>query len=133
MKRPFSVTLLALAVLLFAIYNAWRVMVVAQQFDFLRALGFSTQAIVLISIGVTWSIGFALAAIGLWRLKLWGRRWLLIAVAAYQVEIWIERFTLERTSYEQLTRPANAVVSVLIVLLVWGFLFLPRIRTTFKS
>jgi hypothetical protein len=133
MKRPFSVTLLALAVLLFAIYQAWRAIAAMQQIDFMRSLGLETQAALLISIGAAWSIGFALASIGLWRLKGWGRRWMLIAVAAYTIEIWIERFTLERTSYEQLTRPVNAIVSVLIVLLVWGFLFLPKIRQAFKT
>ncbi len=133
MKRPFSVTLLALAVLLFAAYNAWRVITVLQQIDFMRSLALDVQAALLIAIGGTWSIGFSLASIGLWRLKEWGRRWMLIAIAAYQIEIWIERLTLERATYEQLTRTANAIVSVLIVLLVWGFLFLPKIRRAFKT
>ena len=134
MKRPFSVTLLALLVLLFAIYQAiWRVFGTISQFDFMRSLGLETQAAILISIGAAWSIGFALASIGLWRLKSWGRRWMLIASAAYTIKIWIERFTLERVAYEQLTRPLDAIVSVLIVLLVWGFLFLPKIRLMFKA
>jgi hypothetical protein len=134
MKRPFGVTLLALLVLLFAIYQViWRVIGTLRQLDLMRLYGLDTQAAILILIGAVWAIGFSCASIGLWRLKSWGRRWTLIAITAYEIELWIERFTLERTSYEQLTRPLDAVVSIVIVLLVWGFLFLPKIRRTFKT
>jgi hypothetical protein len=134
MKRPFSVTLLALLVLLFAIYQAiWRVLGTISQLDFMRSLGLEPHAAILISIGAVWAIGFSCASIGLWWLKSWGRHWTLIAVVAYTIEIWIERLTLEQASYEQLTRPFDAIISILIVLLVWSFLFLPKIRQTFKA
>ncbi len=132
MKRPTSVTLLAWAVLLLAAWNAWRIIIAAQNYTFMLSLGQGAIAILLIVIGSMWAIGFAIAAYGLWRLRAWGRRWTLIAIAAYQLHLWIERLTLERTPYEQLTRPANIVLSVLLIIAVWGFLFLPKIRKSFR-
>ena len=131
--RPFTVTLLALAVLLLAVYNAFRAMVAAQQFEFMQSLGVGTPAILLVVIGVAWVIGFVLAAFGLWRLRAWGRHWMLIAIVAYEINFWIARLTLERTAYEQLTRPADAIVTLLMVSGVWGFLFWPGTRRAFQA
>ena len=83
--------------------------------------------------GLTWAIGFGLAAWGLWRLKAWGRWWMLIAIVVYQLQMWLERLTLVRTSYEELTRPADQFLSVLSILVVWGFLFLPKIRGLYRE
>jgi hypothetical protein len=131
MKRPLGVTLLAAAVLLLAAWNAGQAMVAARQLSFLQSLGVGTLAGLQIVTGATWVIGFLLAAIGLWRLRAWGRHWLLIAIAAYQLQVWIERLALERTSYEVLTRPAAIVVSISTIVIVWFILFLPKIRRTF--
>ena len=62
MKRPFTVTLLALGGLLLAVYNAFRAMVAAQQFELMQSLGVGIPAILLIVIGVTWTIyGYSMA------------------------------------------------------------------------
>ena len=133
MKRPFSVTLLACCVLLLAAWNVWRAILAAQRYEFMRDLNVGTPAILLIVIGAAWAIGFAIAAFGLWRLRAWGRHWMLIAIVLYQLNLWIERLTLERTSYELLTRPADLAVSLLIIIAIWGFLFLPKIRRVFET
>jgi hypothetical protein len=125
--------LLACAVLLLTAWNAWRAVVALQDFAFMSSLGQGTVAILLFVIGSVWAIGFAIATYSLWRLRAWGRYWTMIAIAAYQLHLWIERLTLERTSAEQLTRPADFVLSVLIVIAVWGFLFLPKIRRVFQA
>jgi hypothetical protein len=131
MKRPLGVTLLAAAVLLLAAWNAGQAMVAARQLSYLHSLGAGVPGGLQIVTGVTWTIGFLLAAIGLWRLRDWGRHWLLIAIAAYQLQVWIERLALERSSYEMLTRPAAIVVSISSILIVWFILFLPKIRRAF--
>jgi hypothetical protein len=133
MKRPLSVTLFALLVLLLAAENVWRAILAIQRYDLMQSLGVGTAAIMLLIIGFDWAIGFAIAALGLWRRRPWGRRWMLIAIAAYQIHLWIERLTLERASYETLTRPADAIVSIALVIGVWGFLFLPGIRRAFSA
>jgi hypothetical protein len=131
MKRPVGVTLLAVAVLLLAAWNAGRAMVAARQFSFMQSLGVGVPGGLQIVAGAAWAIGFLLAAIGLWRLRAWGRHWLLVAIAAYQLQVWIERFALERASYEVLTRPADIVVSISSIMIVWFILFLPKIRRAF--
>ncbi len=132
MKRPYSVTLLACLVLLLAAWNAWRAIIAVEDYALMRSLGQGTVAILWMVIGGVWAIGFVIAAWGIWRLRAWGRRWMLIAIAAFMLHSWIERLTLQRTAYEQLTRPADLAVSILIVVVVWGFLFLPKVRRSFQ-
>jgi hypothetical protein len=133
MKRPFGVTLLVVAVLLLAAWNAAQAAVAAQQLDFMRSLGVGVPGEIAIVTGATWAIGFLLAALGLWRLKAWGRHWTLIAIITYQLQVWIERFTLERSAYEALTRPAAVAFSIGSIAIVWLILFLPKIRRAFDT
>lgn len=133
LKRPSSVTLLAVAVLLLAAWNAGQALTAAQQLSFMQSQGVGVPGELLIVTGTTWAIGFLIAAFGLWRLKAWGRRWMLIAIVAYLLQVWIERFTLERSFYEALTRPADLVVSLCAIIGVWSFLFLPKIRRAFNQ
>ena len=67
MKRPFVVTIFALFVLLLAAWNAFQVWSAFQQYDLMRSLGLATEANLLIVMGLTWTIGFGLAAWGLWQ------------------------------------------------------------------
>jgi hypothetical protein len=128
MKRPFVVTLFSLLVLLLAAWNVFQIFSVGQRYDLMRALNLSTEANLLIVIGLTWTIGFGLAAWGLWRLRSWGRTWMLIAIVAYQAQQWIMRFALMRSSDEVIRRPADVVLSLLSIIVVWGFLFIPKIH-----
>ena len=128
MKRPFVVTLLSLLVLLLAAWNIFQVWSAIQQYDFMRSLGLATEAQILIVSGATWAVGFGLAAWGLWRMRSWGRAWMLIAIAAYQAEQWIMRLSLMRSSDEVIRRPADVFLSLLSIAVVWGFLFIPKIR-----
>ena len=116
-----------------AVWNAGLTLVAAQQLSFMQSLGVGVPGGVSIVTGATWTIGFWLAAIGLWRMKAWGRHWLLIAIVAYQLQVWIERFTLERSAYEALTRPAASVVSISSIVIVWLILSLPKIRRAFRA
>ncbi len=133
MKRPFVVTIFALLVLLLAAWNAFQVWNAFQKYDDMRSLDLVTEANILIIMGLTWAIGFGLAAWGLWRLRSWGRTWMLIAIFAYQAQQWIMRFTLVRSSDEVIRRPADLFLSLLSIIVVWGFLFIPRIRRLYRS
>ncbi len=133
MKRPFGVTLLVVAVFILAMWNAWQAAIAAREISFMQSLGVGVPGEILIVIGATWAIGFLIAALGLWRLKAWGRHWTLIVIVAYQLQMWIERFTLERSSYEALTRPAAVAFSIGSIAIVWLILFLPKIRRAFRN
>ena len=67
MKRPFAVTIFALLVLLLAAWNAFQILSAQQRYDLMRALGLTTEANLLMLVGLTWAVGFGLAAWGLWR------------------------------------------------------------------
>jgi hypothetical protein len=43
------------------------------------------------------------------------------------------RFTLVRSSEEVIRRPADAFLSLLSIAVVWGFLFIPKIRRLFQA
>ena len=133
MKRPFVVTIFALLVLLLAAWNAFQVWNAFQKYDDMRSLDLVTEANLLIVMGLTWTIGFGLAAWGVWRLRAWGRTWTLIASVAYQAQYWIMRFTLMRSFDEVVRRPADAALSLLSIAVVWGFLFIPKIRQKFQA
>ena len=133
MKRPFVVTLFSLLVLLLATWNAFQVLNALQRYDQMRALNLSAEASLLIIIGLTWMIGFGLAAWGLWRLRSWGRTWMLIAIVAYQAQQWIMRLSLSRSSDEVIRRPADAFLALLSIAGVWGFLFIPKIRRLYRA
>ena len=133
MKRPFVVTLFSLLVLLLAAWNAFQVWSAWQRYDFMRSLDLSTEANILIVSGVTWAIGFGLAAWGLWRLRSWGRTWMLIAIVAYQAEQWIMRLSLMHSSDEVIRRPADVFLSLLGIAVVWGLLFVPKVRRLYHD
>ena len=99
----------------------------------MRALNVSTEANLLMVIGLTWTIGFGLAAWGLWRLRSWGRTWTLIAIVAYQAQQWIMRLALMRSSDEVIRRPADVFLSLLSIAVVWGVLFIPKIRRLYRN
>ena len=133
MKRPFVVTLFSLLVLLLAAWNAFQVWNAFQQYDFMRRLDLATEAGLLIVSGLTWTIGFGLAAWGLWRMRAWGRTWMLIAIVVYQAQHWIMRLALVRSSDEVIRRPADMVLSLLSIAVVWSFLFIPKIRRLYRD
>lgn len=132
-KRPFGVTLLVVVVFILAMWNAWQAAIAVREISYMQSLGVGVPGEILIVIGATWAIGLWVAAWGLWRLKAWGRHWTLIVIVAYQLQIWIQRFTLERSSYEALTRPAAVAFSIGSIAIVWLVLFLPKIRRAFRN
>ncbi len=133
MKRPLAVTIFALLVLLLAAWNAFQVVSAVQRYDLMRALNLNTEANLLILMGLTWTTGFGLAAWGLWRLRSWGRTWMLVAIVAYQAQQWIMRLSLMRSSDEVIRRPADFWLSLLSIAVVWVFLFIPKIRKLYRN
>jgi hypothetical protein len=133
MKRPFVVTIFAWLVLLLAAWNIFQVWNAFQRYDFMRTLNLTTEANLLIVMGLTWALGFGLAGWGLWRRRSWGRTWMLIAIVVYQAQQWIMRLTLMHSDSEFVRRPADAFLALLSIAVVWGFLFIPRIRRLFQA
>ena len=98
----------------------------------MRSLDLAAEANLLMVMGVTWAIGFGLAAWGLWQMRPWGRTWMLIAIVAYEAQQWIMRLALMRSSDEVIRRPADVFLALLSIAVVWGFLFIPKIRRLYR-
>jgi len=120
-------------VFLLAAWNLWQAYTAERQLGLMRDLGLDTVAGLRLVAGLTWAIGFGLAALGLWRLRRWGRVWTLIAVPLFWLTVWIDRLVLQRAAYVSLTQPAALVVTLGLIGLMWGVLFLPKIRRAFRK
>jgi len=131
--RPFSVTFIALAVLSLAAANLVRLTQAMQQAELMRSLGLAAPQAALALTGAFWTIGFGLAAIGLYRMRRTARVWTLAAIVLYQANLWLIRFAFDKASAEPMTRPADAAITLLTILLVWAYLlFWPSVRRAFR-
>jgi hypothetical protein len=133
MRRPFVITLIALAVLSLAAYNAGRAIAAIRQYDLMHSLGLDAPQFALALTGIVWAIGFGAAAFGLYRLKPWARAWMLAAIVLYQANRWLLRLAFERSTGEPLTRPADATIALLSIVLVWAIALWPRVRRVFAK
>ncbi|HEY4688350.1 MAG TPA: hypothetical protein VIK33_03495 [Anaerolineae bacterium] len=134
MHRPFLVTVLALAVLSLATFNLLaRFLHAFQVADLMLEYNQQGPLIADMLTGAVWTIGFGAAAIGLYWLKRRAWKWTLAASVLYQINLWAVRLAFEKSSNEPLTRPADAAISILSILLVWGVLFLPPARQAFRK
>lgn len=132
MRRPFVVTVLAVAVLLLSAANLIVLAQALEQADFMRSLGLEGPLAAHVISGAVWTIGFGAAAVGLARLKRWAWRWALAAIVLYQADVWLMRLAFEKSATGAQSRPADAALSILSILLVWAILLWPRVRRAFE-
>lgn len=132
-QRPFRVIFIALVVLSLAVINLARVIHTLNQFELLRALNQEGPFAAHIATGALWTIGFGAAAYGLYRMRDWGRRWMLLAIVLYQTNLWLISLAFERSSREAITRLPDLLGTLFAILLVWAYLFWPRVRRYFNT
>lgn len=133
MNRPFRVTVVAVIVLLLAAINFVRLAQAVNQAEFMHSLGLDEAALALAATGAIWAIGFGAAGIGLLRLRRWAWRWGLAATAMYPANVWLVRLLFERSAADQLTRPADVMLSILGVIGLWALLLAPSVRRAFSA
>jgi len=131
-KRPRSVTFLALAVLYLGIVNLARAWLALNGSSFERALPLTMPLPYLGFGGLLWGLAFVVAAFGLWRVWPWARKVLLGAILAYQLHIWINHFVFDTSLYARQVWPFQAGLSVIWIVIVWGFLFLPGVKRLYE-
>ncbi len=133
-RRPWRVTVFSLAVLFFGSgLNLLRSVWAWGQADALTALHTSLPMPLLAGASLVWSVVFAACAMGLWRLRPWGRRGTLIAVTLYHGTIWLNHIVFDRADYARQVWPFAIVHTLLTLLVVWGFLNLPALRRVYKG
>ena len=131
MPRPRSVTLLALAVLCIAGFNALGLATGIRRYTVLSRLALSLPPTVPLIGSATWAMAFGVMAIGLWRLKPWARWATLAAITLYLIQFWIERLVFGTTDYLQTTLWFYVGLDVIVWALFWGILWRPKVRRAF--
>jgi hypothetical protein len=133
MPRPRAVTLLALSVWLSAAFNALAVYQGIRRYTTLAALPLSLPPAYLIGSSLVWCLALAALGLGLWRLKTWARRGLLVLGPLYLAQGWLDRLVFGRSDYAASSAPAFLVLHLAAVAVVWAVLLHPAIRQRFSA
>lgn len=128
MRRPRSVTLLALVVFILGLAQGVRAATFFQQRAVLAGLGLSIPLPYAVGAAAVWCAALLAAAAGLWNLGRWAGWLTLAAVTGSQAQGWIDRWLFARSDYARLTVGFNAVLTALILALTWGVVMWQRRR-----
>ena len=82
--------------------------------------------------GLVWGIVFIAVALGVWWLRPWARKLSLGAIIVYQLHIWINHLVFDTSDYSHQVWPSHIGISVVWIIAVWGFAFLPGIRRLYQ-
>jgi len=112
-----SLTLLALVLLVLAVYNALGVVSGVTGYAFLQRLPLDVPAVYLIAGHAVWTILWGWLAWGLWQMRRWARWGVLVAAAAYLAHGWLNRLVWGYSDYAVTTAPWSLGAGVLAVAL----------------
>lgn len=135
-KRPRSVTIFSMLVLLLgSVLNLARAIWAFRQADALPQVPLSTSMPMawLAGMSLVWAIVFALCSFGLWGMRPWGRMGTLIAVTLYHGIIWVNHILFDRSEYAKQEWPFALLHTLVVLVIVWGFLNWPSIRRLFSE
>jgi uncharacterized membrane protein (DUF2068 family) len=135
-KRPRRVTLFSLLVLLLGSgLNLARAVWAWRQAHALIDLSLSTSLpMTWLSVtSLAWAVVFAVSSLGLWRLRSWGRISTLVAVTLFHVHIWFNHIVFDRSDYARQVWPFAILHTVVVLVVVWGFLNWPSIRRVYQE
>lgn len=129
MRRPFSVTLLAIGVLTLAMVGLARAWEAFRLWEFLGSLQVSPGY--LMFTGLLAGVVGLLATLGLWRGMRWGARLALVYVGAVLIFYWVDRLFITKSQVTEVNTPFAIGVSLLIVLTSTWILFRKPARLFF--
>lgn len=86
----------------------------------------------LAAMGGFWAVIFIVCTVGLSLFREWGRRFTLAAVSLYQLNVWVNRLMFSASDYARQTIPRDVALTVVLLLVFWIPLSLPRVRQTFR-
>jgi len=129
-RRPFSVTLLALGVLILAGLNLNRFVEAIRLWDFLSQLLLVSPFYLAVT-GFVWALAGFPIAIGLWRGWHWAPRLTRWAVLAYLLYYWLDRLFVENQVGRQANLPFATGATLVILVLVFWILSLRKVKAFF--
>lgn len=123
-SRPFSVTILAVVVLILSVYYFTRLIVILRGWNFWAANLLPNSDWYLLLTGLVWGMIFLVGAAGLWLGWTPARKGMLILVPIYSAYLWIERFVLAQINHSSPNWLFFLIVTALT--LVWTYWVLIR-------
>jgi hypothetical protein len=133
MRRPRSVTLVALALAGLAAVNLLGVVTGVQRYTVLRDLPLSVPPTYLVLSSAVWAVVFGPLALGLWRCKHWARLGAPLALALYLAVVWVERLVLGRSDFVRATVPYYLTLHLLSLVVVSVTLLRRKARQAFTD
>jgi len=109
-QRPLAATLLSCATMCLGGYLCLGAMQGWQERLLLERLPLSVPPLYLIGTRLVGGIMLLVLAVGLWRLRQWGRRGLLVVAGVGAVGYWLERLVWGRSDYGKVAMPCVAVI-----------------------
>ena len=130
-KRPFSVTLLALSVLSFAVIYLVRFGAALAEWSFLASLSLSVPPLYLAVTGLIWgSVGLVLYP-GLWFGKPWAKKAVFVAAPVYGLYYWLEQLFIMDSPLRNANWPFQIFFSIGLLVIAFWVMRRPAIRNYF--
>ncbi len=126
------VILLSILTVMLSLGNLGQAVLAVQYSIDLPGLPTTVSLRYLAAMGGVWALAFIACAVGLSLFREWGRRCTLAAVSLYQLNVWVNRLLFSASDYARQTIPRDLALTVIVLLVFWIPLSLPRIRQTFK-
>lgn len=127
-----AVILLSMLTLMLSLGNLGQAVLAVQYSIDLPGLPTTVSLHTLAAMGGFWGLTFIACAVGLALFREWGRRCTLAAVSLYQLNVWVNRLLFSASDYARQTIPRDVALMVILLLVFWIPLSLPRIRQTFE-
>lgn len=132
-RRPAAVTWLAVAVFLLSVANLGSVYTGVTRGSVVSSLNLALPLWMSMSLGGLWGIIWLVLCLGLWQLRPWARRVMLVVFPLYEVVVIGRQALFARGAYERGRLSFAMGMAIILTLLIIWALNRPRIRCAFES
>ena len=119
---------LAFLVLVIGLANLGRAGLTLRYASLLPKLAMTVSWAYLVATTGFWGLVFVACAVGLMCFRPWSRRGTLAATTLYEIHVWINRLLFDANDYARQTRLRDLLLTLLLLVLVWGVLNVPQVR-----
>lgn len=131
--RPFSVTLLVIAVLIMTGLSLTRLILGILDWAFLSETLSVWLALYIIISGAVWTFTGLPLAWSLWRGYFWAPLFLRLAALAYTLYYWADRLLLGRSPVLQTSWPFAALINLILLAWIFWVLARPKVEAFFAD
>lgn len=131
MRRPAGVTLLSAMVFALSLLQWTRAVTLATRRPVLIGLGVSIPLAYAVVSAAVWGAALLAACLGLWRMARWGRWLALAAVTGSQAQMWLDRALFARSDYSRLSIGFALGATIAVLAVTWSLMGWPSVRKRF--